>query len=255
MKFVSSVGFERPFFDNTAIGGDLGGGDLSGFPAVSGGVGLETERIGPIGSIKAYVRTTWGEFEERFTAAGTVSNAAQTNFSERHFTNQTVWGTFTLDRIGFNQTGRAMTLQLRGGGLWTRGEARHLNAEFDRQIIRDSDGSLTEAESVGAFINPIFWITDTVSIRWAGGAQYALDNNRPVVFGSLITDGGPAADTFFRVTNRQSEVSIWWTPGPFTFGVAYNHTRTDFRQVFPAGGSRSRENENNKIEAIAWFSF
>lgn len=255
VKFVSSLGVERPFFDNAALGGDLGGGDLSGFPAVSGGIGLETDRIGPIGSAKIYLRTTWGEFEERFTGAGAVDNTAQVDFSERHFTNQTAWGTFTLDRIGFNTTGRAMTLQLRGGGLWTRGEARHLNAEFDRQIIRDSDGSLQEAESVGGFINPIFWITDTVSLRWAGGAQFALDNNRPVVFGSLISDGGPAGTSFFRVNNRQSEVSLWWTPGPFTFGVAYNHTTTDFRQVFPAGGSTSRENENNKIEAIAWFSF
>ncbi|MBI2216113.1 MAG: hypothetical protein HYU51_02350, partial [Candidatus Rokubacteria bacterium] len=129
-----------------------------------------------------------------------------------------------------------------------------LNAEFDRQLIRDSDGSIEEAESVGGFINPIFWLTDTISIRWAGGSQFALDNDRPVVFGSLISDGVPGA-SFFRVNNRQSEFSLWWTPGPFTFAASYNHTKTDFRQVFPAGGSTSRENENNKIELITWFSF
>ncbi len=251
LKFVSSVGAERPFFGSDFIGTDLGPGDLSGFPAVSGGIGLEAGRIGSgfgIGSTAIYLRTTWGEFEERFTPAGTASNAAQTNFSERHFTNQTLWGTFTLDRIGFNRTGRALTLQLRGGGLWTRGEAFHLNAEFDRSVIRDSDGSLSEAQSVGGFINPIFWLTDTLSIRWSGGAQFALDSDRPVVVGTLISN-------FHRVNNKQSEVSIWWTPGPFTFALGYNHTKTDFRRVFPAGGSESRENENNKIEFISFFSF
>lgn len=251
VKFLSSLGAERPFFGSDFIATDLGPGDLSGFPALSGGVGLETGRIGEgfgVGAASVYLRTTWGEFEERFTAEGVASNAAQTDFSERHFTNQTAWGTFTLDRVGFNKTGRAMTLQLRGGTLWTRGEAFHLNAEFDRSVIRDSDGSLTEAQSVGGFINPIFWITDTVSIRWAFGAQFGLDSDRPVVVGSLIND-------FHRVNNRQSEVSIWWTPGPFTFALAYNHTATNFRRVFPAGGSESRENENNKIEFITFFSF
>jgi hypothetical protein len=251
VKFLTSVGAERPFFGGDFIATDLGPGDLSGFPAFSGGIGLETGRIGEgfgIGTANIYLRTTWGEFEERFTSAGVASNAAESGFSERHFTNQTAWGTFTLDRIGFNKTGRAMTLQLRGGGLWTRGEAFHLNGEFDRSVIRDSDGSLTEAESVGGFINPIFWITDTVSIRWAGGSQYALDSDRPVVVGGLISN-------FHRVNNRQSEVSVWWTPGPFTFALAYNHTATRFRRVFPAGGSESRENENNKIEFISFFSF
>lgn len=251
VKFVSSVGAERPFFGGDFIGTDLGPGDLSGFPALSGGIGLETGRIGEgfgIGTANIYLRTTWGEFEERFTSAGVASNAAQTNFSERHFTNQTAWGTFTLDRIGFNKTGRAMTLQLRGGGLWTRGEAFHLNAELDRAVIRDADGSLTEAESVGGFINPIFWITDTVSVRLAGGSQFALDSDRPVVVGTLISN-------FHRVNNRQSEVSLWWTPGPFTFALAYNHTATRFLRVVPAGGSESRENENNKIEFISFFSF
>ena len=254
IKFLSSIGFERPFFNNEALGGtaDLGAGDLSGFPAVSGGIGLEAGRIGEgfgIGSSKIYVRTTWGETEDRFTAGTTTLNtSAQTSFTERHFTNQTAWGTFTLDRIGFNKTGRATTFRLKGGGLWTRGEARHLDAGFDRRIIIDDDGKLISAQSVGGFINPQFYLTDTISIRWAGGAQYALDNDRPVVAGALTNN-------FFRVNNKQSEVSIWWTPGPFTFAIAYNHTNTDFRSVNLVRGSESRENENNKIEFIGWFSF
>ncbi len=250
-KLLTSVGFERPFFGNDFIGTDLGPGDLSGFPALSGGIGLETGRIGEgfgIGSTAIYLRTTWGEFEERFTAGPAGNLGAQTDFSERRFTNQAVHGAVILDRIGFNKTGRAMTLKLLAGGLWTRGDALHLDASFDRRLIIDSDGELSEAQSVGGFVNPIFYLTDTLSIRWAGGAQFALDNNRTVVTGTLTNN-------FFRVNNRQSEVSIWWTPGPFTFALSYNHTATDWRRVFTTGGSESRENENNKIEFISWFSF
>ncbi len=260
VKFVSAIGFERPLFDNQSLGGtDLGAGALSGFPAVSGGIGLEAGRFGSgfgIGSTQIYVRTTWGEFQERFTAGTFTPNFnAQTNFQQRTFTNQVAHGTFILDRIGFNQTGRALTLQLRGGGVWTRGEGRITNSEFDRRVILDTDGRLTEAQSVGGWINPIFWITDTVSIRWNGGAQYALNNDRPVVTGSLFARPAGAGPGFFRVNNRQSEVSLWWTPGPFTFAIAYNHTKTDFRSTFLAGGSESRRNENNKIEFISWWSF
>ena len=57
------------------------------------------------------------------------------------------------------------------------------------------------------------------------------------------------------MNNRQSEVSLWWTPGPFTFALSYNHTLTHFKRVSPSGGSESRENENNKIEFISFFSF
>jgi len=41
----------------------------------------------------------------------------------------------------------------------------------------------------------------------------------------------------------------------FTFSLAYNHTLTHFKRVNALGGSESRENENNKIELITWFSF
>jgi hypothetical protein len=63
VKLVTSVGFERPFFGNDVIGTDLGPGDLSGYPAVSGGIGLEVGRIGSdlgIGASQFYVRTTYG---------------------------------------------------------------------------------------------------------------------------------------------------------------------------------------------------
>ena len=69
--------------------------------------------------------------------------------------------------------------------------------------------------------------------------------------------GSPGAfpNAFHRVNNRQSEVSLWWAPGPFTFGAAWNHTFTHFKRANPMGGSESRENENDKIELISWFSF
>lgn len=66
---------------------------------------------------------------------------------------------------------------------------------------------------------------------------------------------GALTNNFFRVNNRQSEISLWWTPGPFTFALAYNHTATVYKRVSLTGGSESQENENNKIELIAWFSF
>ncbi len=219
---------------------------------MSSGIGLEVGRIGSdfgIGASQIYVRTTYGEFEERFNSGTTVANfGAQTNFDERTFSNQAVHGTVILDRIGFNKTGRARTLKLVGGWLWSRGEALHLNAEFDRRVIVAGDGRLVPAQSVGGFTNVIFFVTDTLSLRWAGGFQYALDEHRPVATGTL-TSG------FSRVNNRQSEVSLWWAPGPFTFALAYNHTATVWRRVPGAGGSESRENENNKIEFISWFSF
>ncbi len=68
-----------------------------------------------------------------------------------------------------------------------------------------------------------------------------MESKRPVVTGSLIADPSGSGRQFFRVNNFQSEVSLWWTPGPFTFA---NLT----------GGSQSRENENNKIEFVSWFS-
>ena len=57
--------------------------------------------------------------------------------------------------------------------------------------------------------------------------------------------------------NWQSEASAWWTPGPFTFAIAYNFTRTNYRKFDPLTllGTDPFVNENAKVEAIAWFSF
>ena len=261
MKLLASLGAERPLFDNQALGGgdvaarDLGSGDLSGFPALSGGIGFEAGRLGLIGSTAFYARGTWGERRERFNVGTTTPSLnAQTNFQDRNFTDQVVHGTLILDRIGFNETGRAMTLKLQGGAVWTRGEGRVTNSDFDRRVIVDTDGTLKSAQSVGAWVNPMFFFTDTLSLRWAGGFQTALNDDRPVVTGSLITDS--AGTNFFRVNNRQSEISLWWTPGPFTFAFGWNFTKTDFRNVNATGtGSTSRHNENNKFEFISWWSF
>ncbi len=261
VKLVASLGGERPLFDNQALGGgdvaarDLGSGDLSGFPALSGGIGLETGRLGLIGSTAFYARVTWGERRERFNRGTTTPNLnAPVNFQDRNFTDQVAHGTLVLDRIGFNEKGRAMTLKLQGGAVWTRGEGRVTDSDFDRRVILDKDGTLTSAQSVGAWVNPIFFFTDTLSLRWAGGFQTALEDDRPVATGSLITDS--AGTNFFRVNNRQSEISLWWTPGPFTFAVGWNFTKTDFRNVNATGtGSTSRHNENNKFEFISWWSF
>jgi hypothetical protein len=261
VKFLLSLGLERPLFDNQALGGttDCGTGCLSGFPAISGGIGLEIGRLGSgfgIGAMRLAARTTWGQFDERFNRGTLTPNLnAQTNFTERTFDNQTVAFSAVLDRIGFNQKDRAMTLKLLGGGVWTRGEGRITNSELDRRVILASDGDLVPAQSLGGWLNPQFFITNTLSLRWAGGAQYALDSDRPVVTGSLITDPGGSGKTFFRVNNFQSEVSLWWTPGPFTFALGYNFTRTHFKSVDFAGGSESRHNDNNKIEFISWWSF
>jgi hypothetical protein len=261
VKVLTALGAERPLFDNQALGGgdvaatDLGSGDLSGFPAVSGGIGFEAGRLGLIGSTAFYARGTWGERRERFNRGTLIPNLnAQINFQDRNFTDQVAHSTLILDRIGFNETGRALTLKLMGGAVWTRGEGRVTNSDFDRRVILDSDGTLESAQSVGAWVNPVFYLTDTVSLRWAGGFQTALDNDRPVVTGSLITDS--AGTNFFRVNNRQSEVSLWWTPGPFTFALGWNFTKTDFRNVNATGTTTiGRHNENNKFEFISWWSF
>ncbi len=261
VKFVTSLGVERPVFDNQALGGttDCGSGCLSGFPAVSGGIGLEAGRVGGdfgIGAVKIYARTTWGEFQERFNAGTFTSNLnAQTNFTQHTFDNQTAAFSVTLDRFGFNRTGRALTLKLTGGGVWTRGEGRITNSEFDRRVILDGGGRLVPAQSVGGWINPQFYLTDTLSLRWAGGEQFGLDSNRPAITGTLIADPSGSGQTFFRVNNVQSELSLWWTPGPFTFALGHNFTKTNFKSVSVTGGSESRHNENNKLEFISWWSF
>src|SRR2546427_7737662 len=190
VKFLTSLGFERPLFDDQALGGtstptDCGSGCLSGFPAVSGGIGLEAGRLGGdfgIGATRIYARTTWGEFQERFTQGTlipTTSTNDETNFTQHTFDNQTAAFSVTLDRIGFNKTGQALTLRLKGGGVWTRGEGRITNSEFDRRVILDGGGHLVPAQSLGGWIKPPFYLTGTPRLRWAGGAPISLNNHKP----------------------------------------------------------------------------
>ncbi len=67
---------------------------------------------------------------------------------------------------------------------------------------------------------------------------------------------GSLNDGYFRTRNWNSEFSAWWTPGPFTFAIAWNYIKTNFRTVdFASGATRDLVNDNSKIEAIFWFSF
>lgn len=250
-----AVGLERPFIGstNTVADGDLGTGDLSEWPAFSGGVGLDaTKRLGEdfgIGKIEMRVRTTWGQFEERFDADTLDRNLnAETDFYDRTFTNQIVHGGITLDRIGFNRTGKAMTLRLKVGGVWTLGDGVLTNSEYDRQVLLEPDGDLVPAESYGAFVNPIFYLTEEWNLRYAWGFQRGSATDRTVVVGNLD-------DGFFRTRNDQQEVSLWWTPGPFTLGIAYNYTTTHYRKNPGAGTTQRLGNLNDKVELITWFSF
>jgi hypothetical protein len=132
---------------------------------------------------------------------------------------------------------------------------RITNSEFDRRGILDRDGDLVPAQSIGGWINPQFFLTDTLSLRWAAGTQWALESDRPAITGTLIADPSGSGRTFFRVNNFQSEASVWWTPGPFTFALGYNFTNTNVKSVNVTGGSESRHNENNKVELITWWNF
>lgn len=249
-------GVERPFLGNDNVGGDLGNGEVGEIPVFSVGAGYEsTERIrmGDEFGMKKFrfgARFATGRFIERFEAGTLNANfGLQSNFDERSFTAKAVHGGIWIDDLGFNAEGRARTFSLRMGGLWTNGEARYLDAGFDRRVVLAADGTPEPARSAGGFVNPMFYLTDTVSFRWAGGAQYALDPSLPVVTGSLNND-------YFRTRNWNSEISAWWTPGPFTFAIAYNYIKTNFRTVdFITGASRDLVNDNTKIEAIFWFSF
>src|SRR3989441_4925332 len=187
VKFLTSLGFERPLFDDQALGGtstptDCGSGCLNGFPAVSGGIGLEAGRLGGdfgIGTTRIYARATWGEFRERFNQGTLTENlAAQTNFTQHTFDNQTAAFSVTLDRIGFNQTGQALTLRLKGGGVWTRGEGRITNSEFDRRGVLGGGGAPGPAARLGGLTNPEVSPPGTLSPPWAGGERIWLHSNK-----------------------------------------------------------------------------
>lgn len=255
-RFLFGGGIERPILGGNTVGGDLGNGDVSQIPIFSAGVGYESTRrlaLGDdfgIGALKVNAKFTSGRFEERFVAGTFEPNfTLQTGFDERRFTARAVHGGINIERLGFNAEGRARTFNLKLGGVWASGEASHLDVGFDRRVVLRADGNLEPAHSSGGFVNPIFYLGDTLSVRWAGGAQFALDPNLPVVTGSL-TNGN------FRTRNWQSEASVWWTPGPFSFALAYNFTRTDYRKLDPLTlVGVDLKNDNTKIEFIGWFSF
>ena len=90
-----------------------------------------------------------------------------------------------------------------------------------------ADGSLVEAQSIGGFIQPIYYVTDTISLRTIYGRQIALADERPAATGTFT--GGD----YVRHTNEQFELSAWWTPGPFTFAVSWNRTNTIWRRIDP----------------------
>jgi hypothetical protein len=255
-RLVVLGGIERPFLGGDSVGGDLGNGDVGEIPIVSAGGGYETTRrlsLGDafgIGNLRVGARFAWGTFEERFRA-GTLEPdfSLQSDFDERDFPARAVHGGIAIDRLGFNAEGRARTLSFKFGGLWTSGEASFLDAGFDRRVVLGPGGELEPARSAGGFVNPIFYVTDTLSLRWAGGAQYARDPN-------LLPITGSFSKGYFRTRNWQSEASVWWTPGPLTFAFAYNFTRTNYRKIDPLTLAGSDlVNDNAKVEAIAWFSF
>ncbi len=126
----------------------------------------------------------------------------------------------------------------------------YLDAGFDRRTVQQADGSLKEAQSVGGFIQPIYYLTETINFRAAFGTQVALSDDRPAATGSFT--GGD----YVRHTNEQFELSAWWTPGPLTFAVAWNHTDTVWRRVDPASlATTEQTGTNDKFELITWYTF
>src|SRR5438128_961193 len=207
----TSAYFEMDFNQTASGSGEVKAANNN--PRLRWAIGLEAGRRGGdfgIGATRIYARATWGEFRERFNQGTLTENLpAQTNFTQHTFDNQTAAFSVTLDRIGFNQTGQALTLRLKGGGVWARGEGRISNSEFDRRVILDGGGHLVPAQSLGGWINPQFYLTDTLSLRWAGGEQFAVNSNMRARAGALLADpAGATLPKFFRVNNFQSEVSL-----------------------------------------------
>ena len=251
---VMGLGVERPYFGNSTVGKDLGPGDLSGFPAVSLGLGYATtERLGHgFGAEKITLgaRVVYGEFDEDFSGNATNPSLVVPAQLENDFTAIAVHGGINIQRLGFNSTGNAGNVTLMIGGVWSQGDAQHLDAGFDRRTVQQADGSLKEAHSVGGFIQPIYYLTETINFRAAFGTQVALNDDRPAATGNFT--GGD----YVRHTNEQFELSAWWTPGPFTFAVAWNHTDTVWRRVDPTSlAAIEQTGTNDKFELITWYTF
>ena len=251
---VVGLGIERPYFGSSTVGTDLGPGDLSGFPALSLGLGYATsERLGDgfgAGRISGGLRLVYGRFDEDFTGNGFNPSIPVPTDPGNSYTALAVHGGINLQRLGFNPTGRAQTLTLVLGGVWSQGDAQHLDAGFDRRTVLKADGTLEEAQSIGGFIQPIYYVTETISLRVAYGQQVALGDDRPAATGSFT--GGD----FVRHTNQQFELSAWWMPGPFTFALSWNRTDTVWRRVDPGTlAITEQDGRNDKVELITWFTF
>lgn len=255
---VLGLGVERPFFGSDFIASDLGPGDLSGYPALSVGVGyLKKGRLGGDSGFGAQnvgigARATYGQFEEDFStntfnpSVGTVPDV-----SGKQFDNIAVHGGFRLKSIGFNPTSRARTLDLTLGGLWAQGDPQHLDAGFDRRtVLTDGGRHAKEARTLGGFVYSAFWLLDDLSLRYGLGAQYALDGDRVPLTGTFY--GGDSV----RQRSWQSEVSLWFTPGPLSMAISWNHTETRYRSVDPVSLTSSYDlGKNERFEFIFWFSF
>jgi hypothetical protein len=251
---IVGLGLERPYFGSSTVGTDLGPGDLSGFPALSAGLGYATnERVGSgfgVGKMSVGARVVYGQFDEDFAGNGFNPSIPVPTDPGDNYTALAVHGGFNLQRLGFNPTGKANTMTLVIGGVWSQGDAQHLDAGFDRRTVLQADGSLDEAQSIGGFIQPIYYVTEAISLRAAYGQQVALNDDRPAATGSFT--GGD----FVRHTNEQFEVSAWWTPGPLTFAVSWNRTDTDWRSVNPGTlATTTQHGRNDKFELITWFTF
>lgn len=276
VKGLVSVGIERPFISSATLdGGNVGAGELGGVPVMSVGTGIETGdvRAGDrFGWQKAgfYVRGSWGQFDERFgitgCPAGSLGAASDTGAfallspavaaangltcsnPDKSFNNWSAHGGFDIIGIGTAEKGRAGTFRLKGNAIYFRGDAQFLSSSFDSRLYLEGS-TLNQAGSVGGFINPMYFISDNVSLRWAGGAMFTLDaadSNKAIV------SGNPTSG-FVRDQNYQSELSLWWTPGPWSFGIAWNYTNTLY--VTSDLLKETRRGHNQKIEAISWLNF
>lgn len=251
---IVGLGIERPYFGSSTVGTDLGPGDLSGFPAVSLGLGYATsERIGGgfgAAKVSGGLRVVYGQFDEDFAGNGFNPSIPVPTDPGDNYTALALHGGVNLQRLGFNPTGKANTVTLVIGGMWSQGDAQHLDAGFDRRTVLRADGTLDEAQSIGGFIQPIYYVTETLSLRAAYGRQVAIDDDRPAATGSFT--GGD----FVRHTNEQIELSAWWTPGPLTIAIAWNRTDTVWRSVDPGTLATSEQDgRNDKFELITWYTF
>lgn len=276
VKGLLSVGIERPFISTETLdGGNVGPGELGGVPVVSLGTGIETEDVRATGSFgwqkgKFYVRGSWGQFEERFGITGcpagspgeasdtgvftslspavAAANGLTCNDPDKTFNNWAAHGGFDIIGIGMAKQGRAGTFRLKGNAVYFQGDAQFLSSSFDSRLFLDGT-TLDQAGSVGGFINPMYFITENLSLRWAGGAMFTLDAGDA---NKAIVAGNPTSG-FVRDENYQSELSLWWTPGPWTLGIAWNYTNTLY--VTTDTTKETRRGQHQKIEAISWLNF